>query len=96
LHIIICIEKISIDTESSVEGKVVAILKIVINEIFVVINEIFAVRIDHSVDKVVIESELGVILKKTLYLYVRLAGCIWKKNIISTLTDFYLCKFENV
>jgi len=89
LHIIICIEKISIDTESSVEGKVVAILKIVINEIFVV-------RIDHSVDKVVIESELGVILKKTLYLYVRLAGCIWKKNIISTLTDFYLCKFENV
>jgi len=89
LHIIICIEKISIDTESSVEGKVVAILKIVINEIFVV-------RIDHSVDKVVIESELGVILKKTLYLYVRLAGCIWKKNIISTLTDCYLCKFENV
>jgi hypothetical protein len=88
-YIVICIEKIGIDTECSVKGEVVAILKVVVDKIFVI-------RIDYSVDKVIIEGELSVILKKILYVCSSVTGCIRKEDIISTLTNCNLCKFEKI
>lgn len=80
LHIIVCIEKISINTESSVKSEVGSILK-------VVTDKIFDIWIYHCVNKVEVENKLTLIFQKILYVCSSMAGCIGKKGIISTLTD---------
>ena len=80
LHIIVCIEKISFNTESSVKSEVVSILK-------VVANKIFDIWIYHCINKVEVEYKFTLTYKKILYVCSSAAGCVGKKGIIGTLTD---------